>query len=195
MRIADLALDYNNIVDISPLSEIPGHSGLITLSHNEIVDISALGRKEMNTLDLSHNHISDISPLGGNEIFRLDLNYNNIVDISPLSEIRGASAEITLSHNEIVDISALGGMEIAFLDLSYNNISDISPLATCKDIWQVDLRGNPLNSAAYDVFIPEIEARNPYAKILYDPIPEPVSLAILLVGTGMIFRKRPVRGA
>ena len=43
---------------------------------------------------------------------------------------------------------------------------------------------------AYDIYIPLIEANNPGINLQYDPIPEPATLGLLLVGGLALLRRR-----
>lgn len=72
-------------------------------------------------------------------------------------------------------ISDLTGLQYAknlsWLYLLDNNISDISPLVTLTNLDFMVLMGNPLYASAYCVYLPIIEANNPFASS--DPLVDP----------------------
>ncbi len=166
-KLYTLSLNNNQISDINDLASLTALHQLY-LSNNHLTDINALsGVTKLLELDLSQNQISDIDPLSGltsQSSIELNLSHNNISDISPLTGLPSIFVIFDLSHNQISDISALSGLSSLFgaeLNLSYNQISDISTLAalsgTIALTGDLDLRGNPLNDAAYQTHIPTIE--------------------------------------
>ncbi|MHC4533078.1 MAG: leucine-rich repeat domain-containing protein [Planctomycetota bacterium] len=81
------------------------------------------------------------------------------------------------------EISDLTGLEYAKnlsqLWLSYNQISDISALAGLMNLFNLDLRGNPLNQEACDIYIPQIIENNPNIELYYDEcLPSPNTIYV-----------------
>lgn len=176
-NLIELYLHVNNIEDLTPLiglenleildlvgnelSDISALSGLtnltvLLLGSNEISDLSALdGLTELIELYIEHNNLSDISALSGlTNLVVLVVPYNNLSDISALSGLTNLEV-IWVHHNYITDISVYSDMTIPenliWLSLYHNRIRDISPLVANAEIdkWDfIDLRENPLNSAA-----------------------------------------------
>jgi internalin A len=129
----------------------------------------------LKTLCLCDNQISDISVLSGlTKLTELRLSNNQISDVSALSNL--TNVNIWLSDNQISDISALSVLTKVSLRLSNNQISDISALAELTELYRLDLRGNPLNTAAYCVYLPLIGSSNPnLTRLTYDPNPNPLT--------------------
>lgn len=139
--------DNQRISDIGPLRELTNLSALV-LSQNRISDITPLaGLVNLEELDLHHNEFDDISALSGlTRLYRLSLRENSIRDISALS----------------------GLTRLEDLIISITQVSNIPPLLGLRSLRRLDLRGCPLNQAAYDVHIPQIRANNPGIQILYE---------------------------
>jgi hypothetical protein len=68
--------------------------------------------------------------------------------------------------------------KLASVTLHRNRISDISPLASLTSVTWLDLRALPLNQAAYDKYIPQIQANNPDIMLFYD---KPVTGLLLVI--------------
>jgi hypothetical protein len=122
-HLSGLFLEYNQISNISPLSNLTG----------------------LYNLKLNGNQISDISALSGlTNLISLRLQENQISDISPLSNLTGLTS-LMLNGNQISDISALSGMtDLYYLSLNDNQISDISPLSDLTSLWSLMLYGNQI---------------------------------------------------
>ena len=83
---------------------------------------------------------------------------NNISDISLLASLTNLEL-LRLATNNISDISALSNLtKPSYLSLWDNNINDISALADLKDS-KVRLKDNELNSDAYSIHNPALEAK------------------------------------
>jgi len=175
INLAWLELYNNQISDISPISGMTNLK-LLYLRNNQISDISAVaGLTNLTSLSLSRNQISDISALSGlTKLMELYLENNQISDISPISGMTNLRF-LYLNNNQISDISPISGLTaLRWLDLRYNQISDISPI-TGFWMWilhHMDLRNNPLNDDAYNIYIEQIYDNNPGMVILYDPLPQ-----------------------
>ena len=105
-------------------------------------------------------------------LMELYLHDNQISDISLISGLVNLT-RLSVYQNQISDITAISELvNITKLYLSYNLISDISALSKLTNLAYLDLRSNPLNSDAFDVYIPQIVENNPDAGIMYDPYVE-----------------------
>ena len=102
-----LIIFQSNIVDISPLSNLPSSLQDLELSQNKIVDISPLSNlpSSLQILDLSENRIMDISPLNNLpfSLKKLYLYHNKIVDISPLSNLPFSLEVLDLRFNQSLE--------------------------------------------------------------------------------------------
>ena len=135
---------------------------------NRISDLSPLaGLTSLRFLDGHGNDvISDVSPLAGlTKLETLILRYNRITDVSALSGLTNLD-HLHLEWNSITDISGLSGLtNLGEANLQYNHFTDISPLAGLTNLTFLDIRGNPLNTNACTVYIPQIIANNPGIEI------------------------------
>jgi outer membrane protein assembly factor BamB/Leucine-rich repeat (LRR) protein len=178
------------MIDASELgiSDITGIEHCVNLQTldlliNQISDISPLsGLTNLQYLNLGINGINDLSPLSNlTNLQDLTLAKNQISDLSPLSSLTNLEY-LNLDGNQISDISPLSGLTgIYWLELGNNQISDISPLVSNTGIGggdSIDLRGNPLSTAALSD-IQELQNRG--ANIQFDEVPvEPdISLSAL----------------
>jgi internalin A len=156
MRYLDL--NYNQVGDISPLSNCTDLQNL-RIGYNQVGDISALyGLTNLKWMYLMHNQISDISPLSNlANLDQLNLGHNQISDISGVAGLINLK-ELRLGSNNISDISALSGLStLHTLTIAYNQISDISPLSGLTNLEDLWLQHNPLNTDAYNIYIPMIQ--------------------------------------
>ncbi len=136
---------------------------------NEISDLSPLaGLIQMRTLVLNNNRIMDLSPLSGLcKLEFLDIHQSGIADLSGLEGLANLW-HLNAHDNRISDISLLSGLtSLQQANLSINQIVDISPLGVLTSLTSLDLRKNPLNQEAYDMYIPRIIANNPGIDIAY----------------------------
>ena len=176
----------NQIADLTPLSGLHDLREL-ELPGNAIEQLGPLSNlTNLITLYLSDNRITTIAPLADlTKLRHLALYGNNIEDISVVAPMRELRI-LTLDDNQISDISAFADLtNLRNIGLWQNAITDISPLvhlAEFGDLVFVDLRGNPLNEDAYSVHIPQIQEYNPEVILYYDPIPEPGTSLLLLLG-------------
>ncbi len=155
-----LDLSNNNITDISPLAKLTNLT-LLDLSNNNITDISPLAKlTNLTYLDLYYNNISDISPLANlTNLTDLNLYYNNISDISPLANLTNLTS-LTLASNNISDISPLANLtNLTYLSLTSNNISDISPLANLTNLTSLYLEYNNISDWSPVAHVANVEGR------------------------------------
>ncbi len=172
-RLQHLDLSFNQIADVSPLSKVQTLTELY-LGGNEILDLTPLsGLVKLTTLDLSDNKIRNLQPLAGlTALIELSLGYNEIADISALAELAKLT-DLDLGLNQVTDISPLAGLtRLKALHLSNNRIRDIAPLLPLTGLTLLSIEyDNPLNPAAYCVYIPCILQANPGMTLFHDPTP------------------------
>jgi len=193
-NLVELSLRNNHISDVSSLSKLTQLT-FLNSDENQITDISALsGLKNLTKLNLRYNQINDVSPLF--ELINLtylNLRANQISDVSPLSKLTQLT-DLSLQKNQIADISALSGLvnltklwlddnqindisalsqltQLTHLSLEKNQIADISALSGLTNLVYLSLFNNPLNTEAYETYIPLIQMNNPGISLYYDPAP------------------------
>jgi hypothetical protein len=164
-------------LDISSVLGLEYARNLFTLrlgDNQYISDVTPLaGLTNLTTLVLNQNRIRDVSPLAGLvNLTDLDIHHNQIRDISALSGLTKLR-RLAIRENPIRDISPLEGIvAIQVLILSSTDVNDISPLLAMRSLEHLDLRECPLDRSAYDTYIPQIQANNPWVQIRYDPLRE-----------------------
>ena len=194
LNLRVMVTPYNRISDLTPLRGLTDLHWLV-LHSNHVEDVSPLSSlTTLERLYLGANDITDISSLSSlTELRILELDDNRIEDISALAHMPKLES-LNAGENRISDITPLGSPRgLSVLYLNDNLIEDISPLltsATTGRLRYLDLRGNPLNEEAYTTHLPFIEANNPDATILYDPVPEPVALSTMLMSALMLLRRK-----
>lgn len=169
-NLQSLNLRLNDFSNLSPLSGLINLTSL-QLTINGISNIGPLsGLTNLKTLDLHGNQISNISPLSGlHQLKKLVLHRNQVSSLSALSGLNTLT-HLDLQRNQITSLSAISGLNnLTTLLLEYNQISSISALAGMTSLRTLDLRQNPLNQAAYDTYLPMIEANNPGIDLKYPP--------------------------
>lgn len=173
-----LDLGANDITDLSPLSGLTKLQELGLGSNQNLTFIYPLaGLTNLVELDLCCNDVYDLTPLSGLiNLTRLVLhhtmwiNYDDLAALSGLVNLR----ELELWGNDLSDISALSTLvNLRYLDLYDNQIIDISPLSELMNLTHLYLQTNPLNKAAYCIYIPLITENNPGIYLVRDPDPNP----------------------
>lgn len=164
INLGYLDLCANSIVDLSPLSHLPGallcskdlkgnvirtYTVLcVELAWNNLTDIMALeGLSDADELILSlaFNEVEDLSPLMGlTNLLNLYLCENRIKDITPLGGLTKL-VNLELWGNEISDLSPLEPLiALCWLELCRNNIVDISALAKLTNLDSLYLSHNDI---------------------------------------------------
>ena len=177
-----LDLEGNEVADISPLARLTALKHL-DLAANRVADLTPLaGLTALTELQLRENDVANVSPLSAlTALQHLDLGNNNVTDISALASLT-ALAQLHLYENSISDIAALARLSaLTNLNLAANEITDVSSLGELAALRQVylsrntieeisalvgrvqddgviDLRGNPLNAAAWRTHAPAMRA-------------------------------------
>jgi Leucine-rich repeat (LRR) protein/subtilisin family serine protease len=181
MLLLELLYASGGIVDITGL-EYAKNIRFLYLGNNEIKDISAIsGLTKLQELSIRCNSIlsdSGFSPLAGliNLTFLDATCTANYIpfDMSVLAGLTNLT-ELDLNWNYISGITTLSVLtKLSYLSLEDNLISDIRPLSGLRNLRLLMLRWNPLNRAAYCIYIPLIYANNPgMEEFLADPDPDP----------------------
>ncbi len=145
--LQQLALEYNNITDISPLQNLV-HLGSIDLSHNPLSNISYLQyMTSLISLGLDSCQVSDFSVLQNlpNLAF-LHIESNNITNAGFLQTTPNLQ-QLYASNNQITNITPLQGLSsLTYLRLSENQIADVTPLQNLSALTTVDLRNNQIST-------------------------------------------------
>lgn len=165
-NLRNVGLSSNRIRDVSPLRNLPGctinvynekdqllytYSTLsLSLSHNEITDISSLGdysSVDKLTIRLSNNQVGNITPLTGlTNLIALSLNRNGISDITPLAGMTQLS-QLDLWGNAISDISVLAELTaLTWLELEQNHVSNITPISSLPVLRRAILSHNQIST-------------------------------------------------
>ena len=149
-NLTDLDLMFNNISDISYLSNLI-HLRSLNLNENQnINDISSLNNLlNLEALQLGGNQISDITPLSDLK----NLNFLNLTD-NQISNINAVSNLINLndfsaSSNQISDVTPLTGLNnLTSLNLNRNQISDISPISGLTSLETLSVGTNQIKDVS-----------------------------------------------
>ena len=139
-----LSLSRNQIVDLTPLKQLNLY--WLALDGNQIVDLTPL--KQLNNLQelaLSRNQIVDLTPLRQlNNLQELALDGNQIVDLTPLRQLNNLQ-ELALRRNQIVDLTPLKQLNnLQWLYLSWNQIVDLAPLRQLNNLQELALSRNQI---------------------------------------------------
>jgi hypothetical protein len=130
---------------------------------NQITDMSAVaGLSRLEDLSLDNNQIIDCDSVTGlTNLTDLWVYNNRISDITAVSELTNLR-DFLAYNNCISDIRPLSGLtNLEYVVLLGNQISDISALSGFTNLIDLDLRYNPLNDDAYEIYIPMILVNNP----------------------------------
>ena len=105
--LTKLVLDWNQIVDVTPLANLTGLTDL-WIQFNQVVDITPLANlTTLTKLVLAENQIVDITPLANlMALTLLVLDRNQIVDVTPLTKLVNLE-RLHLKGNPISDTSPL----------------------------------------------------------------------------------------
>jgi len=138
---------------------------------NELSSLSALSSlTNLRTLDAHGNHeISSLAPLS--ELIQLEtlvVRINKIASLSPLANLVNLR-KLDVRWNQISSVSALSNLtNLETCHLQWNEISSISALAQLTNLQSLDVRANPLNQEACEIYIPQIIENNPGIDLKYD---------------------------
>ena len=124
-NLRSLMLVYNNISDLTPISDLRLDD--LWLWGNLVANLSPLANMTTLThLDLGYNRISDISPLEKlTRLKWLELQGNQITDVTPLAALTSLE-KLWITDNTITDHSSLDGLSLEVFE--YDQICDMPPI-------------------------------------------------------------------
>ena len=124
-NLKSLTLVYNNISDLTPISDLRLDD--LWLWDNLVADLSPLANMTTLTyLDLGYNRISDISPLEKlTRLKWLELQGNQITDVTPLAGLTSLE-NLWITDNRITDYSSIDNLSLSVFE--YDQICDMPPL-------------------------------------------------------------------
>ena len=165
-KLETLGLRANPLDDISVLTGMP-ELEVVDIRMTGVEDLTPLTDLDLRTLDVGWTPLSldDVLALpNARGLVRLGAPGLGVRDVSGL---RGFDAleELDLDENGVSDIAPLAGLPLPRIRLAQNDVADIAPLvvaerwaAACRAHCSIDLRGNPLDTAALGEHIPRLEA-------------------------------------
>lgn len=162
-KLNTLVLEYQNIEELPELSHLP--LTRVSFAHNEIEDVSALGKcKSLELLWISNNPIEDLSDLQGlDKLESLDVAFTGVDDLTPV--ISDTLESLYCNHTGVTDyaflanctglkdvrvsdftmtdaeyVAGLPGMEhLSFFDSKVNSLSVFREMKNLKGL---ELAGN-----------------------------------------------------
>lgn len=135
-----LILDYQQISDLSPLSQLP-----------------------LEYLSLTGNEVSDLSPLSGlTELQVLDLGENPVRSIQVLAQLHQLR-EVGLEATGITSVEVFAGSEIQSLNVRTTWVNDYAPLETCSNLTQLITGSMPEGAAETLAGLTDLECLRLYS--------------------------------
>ena len=145
--------------------EYAAQTATLALDNNNITDITLLSRlRGLQVLTIGKNNISSLGPLSRlSGIMILDVYDNKITDISPLSSMTGLIA-LNLSYNQnLINISLLARMTtLQLLYIDHAHIISLGPVYDNPGIGagdQLRVHNNPLDRDSCCTIIPALKSR------------------------------------
>ena len=169
INLVMLELHHNQLTQLDVLSDanLPSLE-LLSLPSNQINDLKGLANAKLPSLTalyLHDNQLKDLSTLANASLPSLkllSLPSNQINDLKGLVTANLPNlARLYLNNNQLEDLSGLARLsKLRELKLHNNQISDVSQLMGNTGIsGEINLKNNPLNSAALFTHIPVLKAR------------------------------------
>jgi len=160
-KLTDLALNNNQISDISLLANLTDLTNLtvLNLANNQLTDLNGLSNASLPNLTelyLANNQLTDLDGLAD----------------ATLPKLTG----LYLADNQLTDLNGLANINLpnlTWLYLNNNQLHNVSPLANLTNITELNLKGQPLNADAYTNIIPALKARG--VDVLFDANTPPVA--------------------
>jgi internalin A len=125
-RIAILDLRFCDVVDLSPLEDMP-ISQLYLEENRRLSDLRPLRGMPLHKLYLANTAVESLAPLRGAPLMELNAIGTRIKDLSPLVE--SPLQLLWLSDCPITDLSPLNKLGLVSLTLENTPVDDIRPLA------------------------------------------------------------------
>ncbi len=141
-----LHLQYTNIADLRPLTEMP--LGTLSLSNcKQITDFTPLGKlRSLTKLTLNSTKISDLTTLVDLPLADLDLQDTETFNISSLRGMK--LTRLSLRDTRVSDLSPLAGMPLAELDATGIPATDYSALAGAP-LRKLQTQNSPLTDLSF----------------------------------------------
>lgn len=144
--LKSLNLSGNNIIDITPISNLLNLESL-DLSSNKITDIAPIENlTQLTSLNLSYNKIQYLSPL--KRLLRLQIlnvernKINSIIVLANLKKIQ----VLILSRNNIQDFTPISkNSELLHLSLHKTKIKDLNKICSIENLLSLNLGGNSIS--------------------------------------------------
>ena len=142
LQLTELDARERGVIDLTGLGYAHNLKSL-TLVYNNISDLTPISDLRLDDLWLWDNLVADLSPLANmRSLTHLDLGYNRISDISPLEKLTRLKW-LELSGNQITDITTLSNLtQLTLLEAFKNNITDVTPLAGLTRLEHLKIQRN-----------------------------------------------------
>ena len=193
-NLEELRLLNTGVSDISLLARLTNLEEL-DLYGTGVSDVSSLASlTNLKWLHLGWTGVSDVSLLARlTNLERLYLDGTGVSDVSSLARLTNLEW-LYLGWTGVSDVSSLASLtNLERLGLQRTDVSDVSSLASLTNLEELDLRGCPLNAAAYQTHIPAIQANG--TEVAFDPF-KPIHLPGVPWLVSLIYFRpsdRPVR--
>lgn len=120
---------------------------VLILDYQQISDVSLLTELPLEYLSLTGNQVSDLSPLAGQTELRvLDLGENPVRSVEVLAQLT-ALQEVTLEATGITSVEVFEGSGIQSLNVRGTWVTDFSPLESCPNLTRLVVGELPVGAA------------------------------------------------
>lgn len=160
-----LYLSSSDIIDLSPLKDLPSLTELY-LSSTHILDLTPLkGLKNLEKLFISNTKINDLTPIQElHNLKLLDISHTQVLDLIPIKNLKNLE-KLFLNSTLITDLTPINELhDLKLLELSNSLVSDLSPL---KEIIKKDITVmNQQWERGSGIFIKDCPIENPPISII-----------------------------
>lgn len=178
-KLEVLSLNGTDVVDLSPLAELPLHS--LDLSRTNVtnlaplrgmplralsfqfakapLDLAALaGHPTLTQLNLWGTKLVSAAPLAELRLEALDLSHTNVIDLAPVASIPLRSFQyIRTNAFDVVDLTPLAGhASLQTVRLDTTAVVSLAPLATLPKLTELRVNGSPRGLADFARARPEV---------------------------------------
>ena len=142
LQLTELDARERGVTDLTGLGHAHNLRSLM-LVYNNISDLTPISDLRLDDLWLWGNLVANLSPLANmTTLTHLDLGYNRISDISPLEKLTRLEW-LELSGNQIADITTLSNLtQLTLLEAFKNKITDVTPLAGLTQLKHLKIQKN-----------------------------------------------------
>ena len=122
--VQSVALDFNRIGDLSPLTALP-QLNLVSVSNNQLTRLDALASStSIRNIVALNNQIDDVAVLASMpQLLSLALDYNLLFDTVGLETLTGLQA-LSITYNQLADVTGLAALnQLLALDFSHNPVT------------------------------------------------------------------------